>query len=164
MAAITDAGLVATPLKEWVVTWPSSRQLRADLLKSTLYVTMEPSAEGKGEAFPPMTQLIEQSGIRNVVIGCADPVLEKATEGAAHLHSLGISVTMGIEQKECENLIASYAERANSKLQKIARMHLKKQGLVSCNSKEYGPPTTSVLTAPVAPWIPSLQCREFRQH
>ena len=47
-AAIADAGIVATPLREWCVTWPSDQKLRRDVAESTLYVTLEPSTERQG--------------------------------------------------------------------------------------------------------------------
>ena len=130
-AAIADAGIHATPLREWVVSWPSNRALREALAESTLYVTLEPSARRHGEALPPTTQLIEQSGIPRVVIGCQDPVPERATVGAAALHSAGLEVRMGVEQEACERLIEQYAELANSKLQVQARNHARRSGRVS---------------------------------
>ena len=128
-AAIADAGIKATPLKEcWVVPWPSNRQLREALVEATLCVTLEPSAMRHGEAMPPITQLIEQSGIPRVVIGCQDPIPERATEGVAALHSAGLEVRIGIEQEECEHMIEQYAELANSKLQVQARKHAQRFG------------------------------------
>ena len=47
-AAIADAGIVATPLREWCVTWPSDQRLRKDVAESTLYVSLEPSTERQG--------------------------------------------------------------------------------------------------------------------
>jgi len=47
-AAIADAGIVATPLREWCVTWPHDEKLRKDIAESTLYVTLEPSTERQG--------------------------------------------------------------------------------------------------------------------
>lgn len=45
---IKNAGIEATPLSEWCVSWPSDSTLRKDLKDSTLYVTLEPSAHRKG--------------------------------------------------------------------------------------------------------------------
>ena len=131
MAALTDAGLDVTPLREWVVAWPSSKQLREDLASATLYLTLEPSNERQGETLPPVTQLIQQSGIHRVVIGCPHPVPELATEGAASLHSSGIQVSMGIEQDDCAALVTQYSALANTKLQKNARKHFQRYGVVS---------------------------------
>ena len=47
-AAIADSGIIATPLREWCVTWPSDQRLRRDITESTLYVTLEPSTERQG--------------------------------------------------------------------------------------------------------------------
>jgi pyrimidine deaminase RibD-like protein len=105
--------------------------LREALAESTLYTTLEPSDRAQGEALPPITQLIEQSGIPRVVIGCADPIPERAMEGAARLHSAGISVSMGVEQRDCEQLIEQYAELANSKLQVTSRKFAERFGRVS---------------------------------
>ena len=44
-AAIADAGIAATPLREWCVTWPHDEQLRKDIAEATLCATLEPSAE-----------------------------------------------------------------------------------------------------------------------
>ena len=121
---------MTAPLKEWVVSWPSSRELRDDVARPTLYVTLEPSCERKGETLPPITQLIEQSGIPRVVIGCPDPIPEGATEGAATLHSLGVIVSLGVEEDACKELIVEYAERANGKLQKMAGKWLAKTGQI----------------------------------
>jgi pyrimidine deaminase RibD-like protein len=157
-AAIRDAGLVATPLREWCVSWPSNRALREALETSTLYTTLEPSDRAQGEAMPPITQLIEQAGISRVVIGCADPIPERATEGAATLHSAGISVSMGVEQQDCEHLIEQYTELANSKLQVMSRKFADRNGRVSQN----GMCTTCVILGKnliifAASWISSLQ-------
>jgi pyrimidine deaminase RibD-like protein len=127
-AAIANAGIVATPLTEWCVSWPSNKQLRSDLRNSTLYVTLEPSSRRQGQTLPPITQLIQMSGIPRVVIGCPDPVAELASEGAASLHSAGLDVIMGIEEATCESLIREYSRLANSKLQKMARKHFSKFG------------------------------------
>ena len=98
---------------------------------STLYVTLEPSSERTGTSSPPITQLIAQAGIGRCVIGCADPVPEKKAEGAAALHSLGLSVTMGVEEGECEGMVREYGELANSKLHRMARKHYKRFNRVS---------------------------------
>ena len=65
------------------------------------------------------------------MIGSPDPIPEYTSEGAASLHSAGISVTMGVEQNACDSLISEYAKLANSKLQRMARAHLRKHNRVS---------------------------------
>ena len=127
-AAIDDAGIEATPLLEWNVSWTRDDNLRKSIRDSTLYVTLEPSNIRKGQAFPPITQLIELSGIPRVVIGCADPIPEYSSKGAASMHSAGLEVIMGIEEEECKDLIKGYTELANGKLQTMARKFFKKFG------------------------------------
>lgn len=119
-ATIANAGLKATPLKEWCVDWVSNKQFRDDLASSTFYVTLEPSPEGKGDSLPPVTKLIAQAGIPNVVIGCPLPIPELAYKGATDLHKAGLSVrvlqpTNSLHQ-ECYNLIPIYRDLANSKV------------------------------------------------
>ena len=128
VATFQKAGLDVTPLSEWLVAWPNSKSLRDSLAKSTLYVTLEPSSERKGKALPPITQLIQLSGIARVVIGVADPVPEQARKGASALHFAGLEVTVLEEselQMDCQQLIREYAELANSKLRRMARKHFK---------------------------------------
>ena len=46
--ALADAGLSATPLREWCVAWPADAALRRDVAGSALYVTLEPGDERQG--------------------------------------------------------------------------------------------------------------------
>ena len=46
--ALRDAGIVATPLREWCVAWPSDSAFRSAMATSTLYVTLEPSDARQG--------------------------------------------------------------------------------------------------------------------
>lgn len=108
--------------------WSTDDNLRKNIRDSTLYVTLEPSNVRKGQAFPPMTQLIELCGISRVVIGCPDPIPEFSTKGAASLHSAGLDVIMGVEGEECKGLIQGYSQLANGKLQSMARKFYKKFG------------------------------------
>ncbi len=81
-----------------------------DLLKeSTIYVNLEPCCHwGKT---PPCTQLIIDSGIKNVVIGSLDPNPLVAGKGVKLLEEAGISVTSGILNKECLKLNQSFFEQ-----------------------------------------------------
>ena len=116
---MSNAGLKATALTEWCVAL-----LPESMRGSTLYLTLEPSAERRGSALPPITELIAQIGVARVVIGCGDPVPELSLKGAAALHAEGIEVVLGtVFREECVELISSYAEMANSKLQRMARKH-----------------------------------------
>ena len=134
-AALSSAGVVATPLREWCVTWPSNRQLREEISGATLYLTLEPSADRKGSALPAMTQLVSSSGIQRVVIGYPNPT--QRGEGASALHAAGLDVIMGLEESACSDLISEYAPLAASKVQKMARNHFQKYnrplGLLHCS-------------------------------
>lgn len=125
---LNDAGLDITALREWCITWPSSAELRKDLSTATLYLTLEPSHRRRGQATPPLTQLIELSGIPRVVVGCPSPIPEETTQGAQTLHQAGLDVDVGVLAEECRELIKLYEERANSKLQRMARKHSKMFG------------------------------------
>jgi pyrimidine deaminase RibD-like protein len=125
---LEDAGLEITALREWCITWPSSAVLRHDLSTATLYLTLEPSNRRRGQTTPPLTQLIELSGVPRVVIGCPSPIPEESTQGAKTLHQAGLDVDVGVLPDECRGLIQLYEERANSKLQRMARKHSKMFG------------------------------------
>ena len=84
---------------------------------------------------PPITQLIENTGIKRVVIGAPHPIPQLASEGAATLHSAGIAVTMGVEQDKCDEIIASYKELVKGRIHKVARNHLAKNKRVSKSYK-----------------------------
>ncbi|KAL3805738.1 hypothetical protein ACHAW5_003818 [Stephanodiscus triporus] len=127
--ALLDAGVSFAPLNEWfVVDWSSDSDFRRDVGASTMYVTLEPSDERRGEERPPITQLIEMANIPRIVIGCQDPVPEYAARGAGSLHASGVSVTMGVMREECERLISGYATLANSKIHRMARRHMQRFG------------------------------------
>ena len=92
------------------------------------------------EEKPPITQLIEMSNVPRVVIGCQDPIAEYASRGAGTLHASGLSVTMGAAATRggCESLISGYAALANSKLQRMARQHMRRFGRVSSSVAKAG--------------------------
>ncbi|WP_176271465.1 MULTISPECIES: bifunctional diaminohydroxyphosphoribosylaminopyrimidine deaminase/5-amino-6-(5-phosphoribosylamino)uracil reductase RibD [unclassified Enterococcus] len=76
------------------------------LLNSTIYVTLEPCNHyGKQ---PPCTQLILDSGIKNVVIGQLDPNPLVSGKGVKALRDHGIRVMIGILEKEVRNLNKNY--------------------------------------------------------
>ena len=71
------------------------------------------------------------ANIPRLVIGCQDPIKENSFKGAEQLHASGVSVTMGVLQEDCQRLIEGYTELANSKMQRMARQHMKRFGRVS---------------------------------
>jgi diaminohydroxyphosphoribosylaminopyrimidine deaminase/5-amino-6-(5-phosphoribosylamino)uracil reductase len=69
------------------------------LKESTIYVNLEPCAHfGKT---PPCANLIIDSKIPNVVIGCIDSYSEVAGKGVEKMKKAGINVTVGVLEKEC---------------------------------------------------------------
>jgi len=70
------------------------------LTESTIYVTLEPCSHyGKT---PPCSDLIIESKIPNVVIGCVDDNPEVAGKGIKKLMDAGVTVTVGILEAECK--------------------------------------------------------------
>ena len=70
------------------------------LIKSTLYVTLEPcSHHGKT---PPCSDLIIKHNIPKVVIGCFDDNPEVAGKGITKLKASGCDVTVGVLENECK--------------------------------------------------------------
>jgi diaminohydroxyphosphoribosylaminopyrimidine deaminase/5-amino-6-(5-phosphoribosylamino)uracil reductase len=69
------------------------------LKEATLFVTLEPCSHyGKT---PPCADLIIKHQIPNVVIGLLDPHEKVAGQGIKKLEAAGISVTVGVLEKEC---------------------------------------------------------------
>jgi diaminohydroxyphosphoribosylaminopyrimidine deaminase / 5-amino-6-(5-phosphoribosylamino)uracil reductase len=77
-----------------------------DLSLATLYVSLEPCCNyGKT---PPCTQMIINSNIKKVVIGCLDPNPEMNGKSIEILQSHGIKVDLISNSKAAENLIRKF--------------------------------------------------------
>ena len=74
---------------------------------ATLYVTLEPCCHLKKRT-PPCVPEILRSRIRRVVIAMQDPNPSVKGKGAAALRRAGLSVTVGVAQREAEELNKAY--------------------------------------------------------
>ncbi len=72
------------------------------LSQSTIYVTLEPCSHyGKT---PPCAQLIIDSKIPRVVVGCLDPFEQVSGRGIKMLKDAGIEVVTGVLENECREI------------------------------------------------------------
>jgi diaminohydroxyphosphoribosylaminopyrimidine deaminase/5-amino-6-(5-phosphoribosylamino)uracil reductase len=82
-----------------------ARRKGIHLQECSLYVTLEPcNHEGKT---PPCSRAIVDAGIPEVIIGCADPN-PVAAGGIEFLRCHGVTVTVGILEQECRDLVADF--------------------------------------------------------
>jgi diaminohydroxyphosphoribosylaminopyrimidine deaminase/5-amino-6-(5-phosphoribosylamino)uracil reductase len=74
---------------------------------ATLYVNLEP-CNHYGRT-PPCTEAILAAGIRRVVVGMQDPNPLVAGKGIRRLQEAGIDVTVGVLERECQELNEGFA-------------------------------------------------------
>src|SRR5262249_11888135 len=73
---------------------------------ATLYVTLEPCCHhGKT---PPCTDAVLRAGIARVVAAMSDPFPQVSGQGTAQLRAAGVSVEVGLGEKEARRLNAPY--------------------------------------------------------
>jgi diaminohydroxyphosphoribosylaminopyrimidine deaminase / 5-amino-6-(5-phosphoribosylamino)uracil reductase len=77
-----------------------------DPRECTLWVTLEP-CNHTGRT-PPCTQAITEAGIRQVVVGTADPNPHVHGGGIDHLRATGVEVVVGVAETACRDLIADF--------------------------------------------------------
>ncbi|WP_405201493.1 bifunctional diaminohydroxyphosphoribosylaminopyrimidine deaminase/5-amino-6-(5-phosphoribosylamino)uracil reductase RibD [Dokdonia sp. LLG6352-1] len=83
------------------------------IAKSTLYVSLEPCSHwGKT---PPCADLVIDSGIKRVVIGTIDPFAKVAGAGIKKLIQAGVDVTVGVLEKECQEVNKRFFTYHNEK-------------------------------------------------
>ncbi|GLK46380.1 MULTISPECIES: bifunctional diaminohydroxyphosphoribosylaminopyrimidine deaminase/5-amino-6-(5-phosphoribosylamino)uracil reductase RibD [Novosphingobium] len=72
----------------------------------TIYVTLEPCAH-KSERGPACADLVSQSGLARVVIGCMDPDPRTSGAGIARIHAAGIAAEY-LPSTACEQSLSGY--------------------------------------------------------
>ena len=105
------------------------------LKNATLYVTLEPcNHHGKT---PPCIDLILESKISRVVIGCTDPNQYMDGKSIDLLKQHGIDVTVGVLQEKCYELIKEYVHFHKHKKPFVcAKLGMSLDGQVATNTGE----------------------------
>ncbi len=119
------------------------------MIGATIYVTLEPcSTQGRT---PPCTQGILDHGIKRVVYGADDPNPDHAGRAKSLLEEAGVSVTTGICQAECIDLIRPF-----SKAQLTGLPWIILKSAISLDGKITRPPGESQ-------WLTSPESRQHVQ-
>lgn len=85
---------------------------------ATLYVTLEPcNHEGRTD---PCVDAVLKSGVKRVVIGCADPNPHVVGGGAKRLEEAGLDVEVGVAAVESRALIAPWAKFITTGIPNVA--------------------------------------------
>jgi diaminohydroxyphosphoribosylaminopyrimidine deaminase / 5-amino-6-(5-phosphoribosylamino)uracil reductase len=85
------------------------REAGAEAQGATLYVNLEPcSHHGRT---PPCADAVIQAGIARVVVGMVDPNPLVAGNGIRRLEAAGITVTVGVEVEDCQQLNEAFIHR-----------------------------------------------------
>ena len=111
---------------------------------ATLYVTLEPCAHQSPRG-PACADLIAQSGLARVVIGCTDPDPRTAGQGLERLRNAGIAVDL-LDSAACRASLAGYLTQAA-----LGRPHVTLKLALSQDARLAPPPGQGQwLTGPVA--------------
>ena len=109
------------------------------LKEATVYVNLEPCAHfGKT---PPCADLLVNSGVKRVVIGCIDSFSEVSGKGIEKIKKAGIDITVGVLEKKCldfnKRFFLFHREKRPFIILKWAES---KDGLLSPANQEKGKP------------------------
>lgn len=122
------AGFGIEPATGWIASLPDDSTL-TKIASSTLYVTLEPSTDGRGWNRPTIIHLIQQAKISHIVVGTLDPAPDKEGKGVAALEEVGVKVSLVSHlRSECDELIQQYAELARSDFMIASRNHFQRFG------------------------------------
>lgn len=102
---------------------------------ATLFVTLEPcNHEGRTD---PCVDAVLKSGVKRVVIGCADPNPHVTGGGAKRLEDAGLDVEVGVAAAESRALIAPWAKFITTGIPNVAlKLALSLDGRIATRSGE----------------------------